>query len=254
MNISQILTKLKSLVYSKSEADTLLSSKASSSHKHTKSEITDFPSLATVATSGSYNDLSNKPTIPIVNNATLTIQKNGTTVNSFTANASSNVTANITVPTKTSELTNNSGFLTSHQSLDGRVAKAGDSMTGTLKFSTENNVCLNLRPGNASYHDTISVQTEGNEAVVFATTNAVTSWLFINGEDSTTNHAQNRWQSLTPGLQIKSNKVAIGKLIANGANLTYPLEVNGTMSASSVVVTNNSSNGVLFGSYRVYVG
>ena len=39
----------------------------------------------------------NKPTIPTVNNATLTIQKNGTTVNTFTANASSNVTANIQV-------------------------------------------------------------------------------------------------------------------------------------------------------------
>ena len=69
--------------------------------------------LATVATSGSYNDLSNKPTIPTVNNATLTIQKNGTTVKTFTANASSNVTANITVPTKTSDLTNDSGFLDS---------------------------------------------------------------------------------------------------------------------------------------------
>lgn len=56
--------------------------------------------------------IKNKPTIPTVNNATLTIQKNGTTVKTFTANASSNVTANITVPTQTSELTNNSGFLT----------------------------------------------------------------------------------------------------------------------------------------------
>lgn len=145
-------------------------------------------------------------------------------------------------------------YLTSHQSLSSRVAKAGDTMTGTLSMSTENNVCFNLRPGNASWRDTISVQTGGNEAVVFATTNSLTSWMFINGEDSVTNHAQNRWQSLTPALQIKSNKVAIGKLIANGANLTYPLEVNGTISASSVVVTNNSSNGVLFGSYRVYVG
>lgn len=35
-----------------------------SSHTHTKSDITDFPTLATVATSGSYNDLSNKPDIP----------------------------------------------------------------------------------------------------------------------------------------------------------------------------------------------
>lgn len=35
-----------------------------SSHTHTKSDITDFPTLAAVATSGSYNDLSNKPAIP----------------------------------------------------------------------------------------------------------------------------------------------------------------------------------------------
>lgn len=76
-------------------------------------QILNKPTLATVATSGSYNDLSNKPTIPTVNNATLTIQQNGTSVGTFTANASANVTANITVPTQTSDLTNNSGFLTS---------------------------------------------------------------------------------------------------------------------------------------------
>jgi len=79
-------------------------------------------SLATVATSGSYNDLLNKPTIPTVNNATLTIQKNGTTVNTFTANASSNVTANITVPTNTNELTNGAGFITGINSSDVTAA------------------------------------------------------------------------------------------------------------------------------------
>lgn len=390
------------LNYIKTWVSGLLSGKSDTSHTHTKSQITDFPSLASVATSGKYSDLGNKPTIP----------------------------------TKTSELTNDSGFLTSHQSLSGYIPKsggavfegqnfcsttdnmwvsihstpdytgaylnlesgngddhgvfrlhaissaghtvllgtpdgtltwggtaislaghnhnstylgisakaesakvadyakllayshtneinfkggrqatcyfnyrnadddstgtaatveykfcnyggdsvsnvtvsagtfkengssladkyqakgsyassAGDTITGTLNLKTENNVCLNLRPGNSNYYDTISVQTAGNEAVVFATKNAVTSWMFINGEDSVTNHTDSRWKNLTPGLQIKSNKVAIGKLIGDGANLTYPLEVNGTMSASSVVVTNNSSNGVLFGSYRVYVG
>lgn len=45
--------------------------------------------------SGSYNDLTDKPTIPTVNNGQLTIQRNGTTVDTFTANASSNVTVNI---------------------------------------------------------------------------------------------------------------------------------------------------------------
>ena len=68
-------------------------------------------SLATVATSGSYNDLTNKPTIPTVNNATLTIQQNGSNITTFTANSSTNTTANITVPTKLSDLTNDSGFV-----------------------------------------------------------------------------------------------------------------------------------------------
>ena len=52
------------------------------------------------------------PAYPTVNNATLTIQKNGTNVQTFTANQSSNATANITVPTKTSEITNDSDFTT----------------------------------------------------------------------------------------------------------------------------------------------
>lgn len=69
--------------------------------------------LATVATSGDYDDLTNKPTIPTVNDATLTIQKNGTDVAAFTANSASAVTANITVPTDTADLTNGAGFITS---------------------------------------------------------------------------------------------------------------------------------------------
>ena len=38
--------------------------KSNTGHTHTVSDVTDFPTLATVATSGSYNDLTNKPTIP----------------------------------------------------------------------------------------------------------------------------------------------------------------------------------------------
>lgn len=76
-------------------------------------DYTPTADLSAVALSGDYDDLINKPTIPTVNNATLTIQKNGSNVATFTANASSNVTANISVPTATSDLTNDSGFITS---------------------------------------------------------------------------------------------------------------------------------------------
>lgn len=58
--------------------------------------------LADVATSGSYNDLSDKPTIP-------------------------------TVPTNVSAFTNDAGYLTEHQSLDGKQ----DKITSTNKLSAD---------------------------------------------------------------------------------------------------------------------
>lgn len=56
--------------------------------------------------------IAQRSDIPTVNNATLTIQKNGSNIQTFTANSSSNKTANITVPTKVSELENDSGYTT----------------------------------------------------------------------------------------------------------------------------------------------
>ena len=50
--------------------------------------------------------------IPTVNDGTITIQKNSSAVGSFTTNQSAAKTINITVPTKTSELTNDSSFVT----------------------------------------------------------------------------------------------------------------------------------------------
>lgn len=81
--------------------------------------------VGAAALSNNYNDLDNLPTIPTVNDATLTIQKNGVDVQTFTANASSNVTANITVPTKTSDLTNDSNFVdTSNPAVSSGITSA----------------------------------------------------------------------------------------------------------------------------------
>lgn len=117
--------------YTKTEVDTELVNKANTSD------------LSAVATSGSYNDLSDKPTIPTVNNATLTIQKNGTTVETFTANASSNVTADIAVPTKTSELTNDSGFLTTHNPVDNALSSTSANAVQNKVVNTALNAKAN---------------------------------------------------------------------------------------------------------------
>lgn len=143
------------------------------SHTHTKSQITDFPSLATVATSGSYNDLSNKPTIPTVNNATLTIQKNGSNVATFTANASSNVTANISVPTNTNQLTNGAGFITSSGSCASCTATAYMNQHSTITYgvnrlqyyntstSTTSGATNNANPTNDWYYHLLMSHANG---------------------------------------------------------------------------------------------
>ena len=66
---------------------------------------------------------------PTVNDGTLTIQKNGTNVATFTANQASNATANISVPTDTGDLTNGAGFITS-SSLPGDMTGATSQDAG----------------------------------------------------------------------------------------------------------------------------
>ena len=92
--------------------------------------------LATVATSGSYNDLSDTPTIPSVGNGTLTIQKNGTLAGTFTANATTDETINIIVPTKVSELTDDV--------VKGKyLSLTGGTMTGNININ--NKTITNLK-------------------------------------------------------------------------------------------------------------
>lgn len=124
--------------------------------------------LATVATSGSYNDLTNLPTIPTVNNATLTIQNNGTNVATFTANSSSNATANILVPTKTSDLTNDAGFTTNI----GTITKVQANGTDIASSGTAN---IPAATTSAYGVTTLSTSTNSSSTTEAATPSAVKS-------------------------------------------------------------------------------
>ena len=79
------------------------------------SKVQNKPNFADVATSGDYNDLSNKPTIP------------STAGLASEAYVNEKVAAIVIpeVPTKVSELENDSGYLTTHQSL-AEYAKTAD--------------------------------------------------------------------------------------------------------------------------------
>ncbi len=100
--------------------------------------------------------------IPVVNDATLDIQRNGVSVGTFTANASANKTINITVPTKasdvgalpdttsipskTSELDNDSGFITSAQV----PVQSVNGQTGTVTLGASDIGALPLTGGTMS--------------------------------------------------------------------------------------------------------
>ena len=81
-----------------------------------------------------------------------------------------------------------------------------------------------------SYRNGMYYSTPGNEALVFATKNSVTSWIFATTDPNT----QTAWNSLTPSLQIKNGRVTINKLIPEGGNASYNLDVNGSANATTL--------------------
>ena len=89
--------------------------------------------LAKVATSGSYNDLSDKPTIPTVPSNISAFTNDKGYLTSAPVTSVNNQIGDVTIilPTKTSELTNDSGYLTQHQDISGKA----DVMT----FETNSN-------------------------------------------------------------------------------------------------------------------
>ena len=186
-----------------------------------ETEIPSEITLATVATTGDYEDLINKPTIPTVNNATLTIQKNGTNVAAFTANASSNVTANISVPTTTSSVTSGStAALTSGGAYTNLVRrKSTSSATG----STSQGVYVDANG-----------QVQPCDAVT--STYAATGTAPVNGT-AVSNAIATKQDNLVSGTNIKTIN---GNSLLGSGNIT--IETSSTPNVDGTTISYNSSD------------
>ena len=207
--------------------------------------------LATVAKTGAYGDLSGRPTIPTVNNATLTIQKNGTTVDTFTANASANKTINITVPTTTSQLTNNSGFITSVPVATGN-ALGGVKSGGNITVATSGAVTVN----SATHADSATTATKATQDAsgnviteTYATKSELTSGL--SGKQATLSGAQlNAVNSGITSTKVStydgySAKITAAQSAASAAQTAANGKVataQGSGNANKAVITNASGN------------
>ena len=106
--------------------------------------------------------------IPTVNDATLTIQKNGSNVATFTANQGTNATANIVVPTKTSDLSNDSGFISGITSSD---------VTTALGYTPADSASLATVATTGDYDDLLDKPTLGTMAAESASDYTKTSGL-----------------------------------------------------------------------------
>lgn len=83
--------------WSFSDPGTLNTTATTAQSTNSSEALSGSVTLHKVAKTGTYSDLIGTPTIPTVNNSTITIQKNGSNVDSFTTNASSNKSINIAV-------------------------------------------------------------------------------------------------------------------------------------------------------------
>lgn len=103
---------------------------------------------------------------------------------------------------------------------------AGGTMTGTINFNGDTLAC-NFRSNNGNLASGIMHQTYGTEALVFATTNTATSFIFKCGQKPTS-MTNNTWTNITPSMMIKNQSVYINYSVANGAAPMYNFCVNGT--------------------------
>ena len=152
-------------------------------------DLNNLPTLADVATTGQYSDLLGLPTIPTVNNGTLTLQINGVTVETFNANDSNNKTANFNVPTKTSDLTNDSNFVSDanyqHITVDSAfsdtstnpvqnkvVTSLKETLTQQINANDAKNLALNSNYTRADSGVTFTKNSDGSVSLSGASTTA----------------------------------------------------------------------------------
>ena len=180
------------------------------------------------------NTYAKKTELPTVNNATLTIQKNGATVDTFTANASANKTINITVPTQTSQLQNNSGFITADDLPDGYdlpVATAnalgGVKSGGDITVATSGAVTVNsATKATQDASGNVITSTYATKTEVGSKLSSISGSTGGTGNVVTSVSASGSTVSATKGITAEEtkNKVKSVRAAASATDTAYPSE------------------------------
>lgn len=196
------------------------------------------------AAAGSDAEILNKPTIPTVNNGTLTIRKNGSNVATFSANQSAAATANIEVPTKTSELNNDADFITGSDLYSALNGGATVIATG-VKSGSDLDMALGGKQTTLPYADgKYSISISGSSG----TTGRADQVSLKNGTSGTNGYYEifaGVNESNVPTVLLASTTggvTSITSLSPSGITTDGPLAVNGDIACNGNVVATDVKN------------
>ena len=215
--------------YTETETDTLLAAKANTNHTQAANTITG---LSPVATSGNYNDLSNKPTIP----------------SAYTLPTATTTTLG-GVKVDGSTITINNGVISSSGGSSGSyLPLSGGTLTGDLRLKDASNYGRTLYFGDGNY---CYISEPSDDAMLLKATRITTqtSNLYLAGTNVYfgTDNARLKYGSWTPSISgTNTYSVRSGWYQKVGNVVTIGWNVSGTFLSSTSNTTVISITGLPF--------
>lgn len=227
----------------------------------TWSTITGKPSFATVATSGSYNDLNNRPTIPTSLPTPNSLTFTGATTGTWNGSAAKTVN----IPTYSNASTSSAGLMsTSDKSklngiasgaevnqnafsnvVVGSTTIAADSKTDTLTLTAGSNITLTPNATN----DSITISASGSSYSLPLASNSTRGGIKLS---SSTQGGTPNGITTTPGrtyaVQINSSEQAVVNVPWTDTNTTYSeatTSTSGLMSSSDKTKLNSLASNMI---------
>lgn len=224
----------------------------------TWSTITGKPSFATVATSGSYNDLSNKPTIPTSLPTPNSLTFTGATTGTWNGSAAKTVN----IPTYSDASTSSAGLMsTSDKSklngiasgaevnqnafsnvVVGSTTIAADSKTDTLTLTAGSNITLTPNATN----DSITISASGSSYSLPLASNSTRGGIKLSSSiQGGTPNGITTTSGRTYAVQVNSSEQAVVNVPWTDTTYTLPTASASTLGGVKVGSGLSISNGVL---------
>nr|UVX74118.1 MAG: chaperone of endosialidase [Bacteriophage sp.] len=227
----------------------------------TWSTITGKPSFATVATSGSYNDLSNKPTIPTSLPTPNSLTFTGATTGTWNGSAAKTVN----IPTYSNASTSSAGLMSASDKsklngiasgaevnqnafsnvVVGSTTIAADSKTDTLTLTAGSNITLTPNATN----DSITISASGSSYSLPLASNSTRGGIKLSSStQGGTPNGITTTSGRTYAVQINSSEQAVVNVPWTDTNTTYSeatTSTSGLMSSSDKTKLNSLASNMI---------